>query len=184
MDYLDNKGLIAHATRKDILGGHLVLIAPASSNVQIKIAPHFDLIGALVGGRLSVTDPDSVPAGEYAKTALTALARRLATLSPTPHWRDVVMGSCQDKPACDEVMALGRACRASEPSPDAARHGGTAGPVWQRPAPPSCGGQGAPSRRRPHRPLRVQLAGAGPGDRAPWPAVSGPGDQEAYRDHC
>jgi molybdate transport system substrate-binding protein len=73
MDYLDSKGLIAHATRKDILGGHLVLIAPASSNVQIKVAPHFDLIGALAGGRLSVADPDSVPAGKYAKTALTAL---------------------------------------------------------------------------------------------------------------
>jgi molybdate transport system substrate-binding protein len=73
MDHLDNKGLIAHATRRDILGGHLVLVAPASSNAQIKIAPHFDLMGALAGGRLSVADPDSVPAGKYAKTALTAL---------------------------------------------------------------------------------------------------------------
>jgi molybdate transport system substrate-binding protein len=73
MDYLDNKGLIAHATRKDILGGQLVLIAPASSNVQIKIAPHFDLMGALGGGRLSIADPDSVPAGKYARTALTTL---------------------------------------------------------------------------------------------------------------
>jgi len=73
MDYLDNKGLIAHATRKDILGGHLVLIAPASSKLQVKIAPHFDLIGALGGGRLAVADPDSVPAGKYARTALTAL---------------------------------------------------------------------------------------------------------------
>jgi len=73
MDYLDSKGLIAHATRKDLLGGHLVLIAPVSSNVQVKIAPHFDLMGALAGGRLAVADPDSVPAGKYAKTALTAL---------------------------------------------------------------------------------------------------------------
>jgi molybdate transport system substrate-binding protein len=74
MDYLDNKSLIAHATRRDLLGGHLVLIAPASSNVQVKIAPHFDLLGALGGGRLSVADPDSVPAGKYARTALTALS--------------------------------------------------------------------------------------------------------------
>lgn len=73
MDYLDNKGLIQHATRKDLLGNHLVLIAPASSNVKLAIAPHFDLIGALGGGRLSVADPDSVPAGKYARTALTAL---------------------------------------------------------------------------------------------------------------
>jgi molybdate transport system substrate-binding protein len=73
MDYLDNKGLIAHATRKDILGGHLVLVAPATSTVQLKIAPHFDLMGALAGGRLAVADPDSVPAGKYARTALTTL---------------------------------------------------------------------------------------------------------------
>ena len=117
------------------------------------------------------------------ETALTALARHLATLSPTPHWREAVMGSCQETPACDAVMALGRAYRASEPSPDASRRGGTVGPVWQRPASPPCGGQGAPSRRRPHRPLRVRLAGACPGDRAPWPAVFGPADQETSHDH-
>ena len=51
----------------------LVLIAPAASTVKVTIAPHFDLIGALGGGRLSVADPDSVPAGKYGKTALTAL---------------------------------------------------------------------------------------------------------------
>jgi len=73
MDYLDNKGLIAHPTRKDLLGSHLVMIAPVASNVQIKIAPRFDIMGALGGGRLAVADPDSVPAGKYAKTALGAL---------------------------------------------------------------------------------------------------------------
>lgn len=73
MDYLDNKGLIAHATRRDLLGSHLVLIAPVSSNAQIRIAPRFDIMGALGGGRLAVADPDSVPAGKYAKTALSAL---------------------------------------------------------------------------------------------------------------
>jgi molybdate transport system substrate-binding protein len=73
MDYLDNRGLIAHPTRKDILGGHLVLIAPAASGIQVKIAPHFDLLGALGGGRLALADPDSVPAGKYARTALIAL---------------------------------------------------------------------------------------------------------------
>jgi molybdate transport system substrate-binding protein len=73
MDYLDNNGLIAHASRRDILGGTLVLIAPASSKVRLKMAPHFDLVGALGDGRLSIADPDSVPAGKYAKAALTAL---------------------------------------------------------------------------------------------------------------
>jgi molybdate transport system substrate-binding protein len=73
MDYLDSRGLIKEGTRKTLLGNHLVLIAPARSNVALTIAPHFNLVGALGGGRLSVADPDSVPAGKYARTALTSL---------------------------------------------------------------------------------------------------------------
>ncbi len=73
MDYLDKKGLIASATRKDLLGNHLVLVAPADLDIKIKIAPHFDLAGALGHGRLAVADPASVPAGKYAKASLTAL---------------------------------------------------------------------------------------------------------------
>ncbi|MEI9885623.1 MAG: molybdate ABC transporter substrate-binding protein [Rhizomicrobium sp.] len=73
MDYLDNRGLVAHDTRKNLLGNQLVLIAPAESKVSLTIAPHFDLLGALGGGRLSIADPDSVPAGKYARTALTQL---------------------------------------------------------------------------------------------------------------
>lgn len=73
MDYLDKRGLIARETRRDLLGNHLVLIAPAASGVTLTIAPHFDLLGALGGGRLSVADPSSVPAGKYAQAALTNL---------------------------------------------------------------------------------------------------------------
>lgn len=73
MDYLDSRGLIAHETRRNLLGNRLVLIAPADSRVTLAIAPHFDLVGALKGGRLAVADPDSVPAGKYARTALETL---------------------------------------------------------------------------------------------------------------
>jgi molybdate transport system substrate-binding protein len=73
MDYLDNRGLIAHDTRRNLLGNHLVLIAPANSTVKLAIAPHFDLAGALGSGRLAIADPDSVPAGKYAKSALMSL---------------------------------------------------------------------------------------------------------------
>ena len=73
MDYLDHHNLIQRKTRKDLLGNHLVLVEPASLQARIAIVPHFDLIGALAGGRLAVADPDSVPAGKYAKAALTAL---------------------------------------------------------------------------------------------------------------
>jgi molybdate transport system substrate-binding protein len=73
MDYLDSRGLIAHDTRRNILGNHLVLVAPVGTNVSLSIAPHFDLLGALQGGQLAIADPDSVPAGKYARTALTTL---------------------------------------------------------------------------------------------------------------
>ena len=73
MDYLDSRGLIARETRRNIAGNHLVLIAPATADVTLSIAPHFDLLGALHGGRLAIADPDSVPAGKYARTALSTL---------------------------------------------------------------------------------------------------------------
>lgn len=73
MDYLDKKALLAPGTRHTLLGNHLVLIAPAGLKANVKIAPHFDLAGALGNSRLALADPASVPAGKYAKTALTNL---------------------------------------------------------------------------------------------------------------
>lgn len=73
MDYLDKKGLIAPSSRENLLANHLVLIAPKATSVTIAIAPHFDLLGALKGGRLAIANPDTVPAGKYGKAALTAL---------------------------------------------------------------------------------------------------------------
>jgi len=73
MDYLDQRDLLTPGTRKDLLGNHLVLIAPADSKLQLTIAPGFDILRALHGGRLALADPESVPAGKYAKAALAAL---------------------------------------------------------------------------------------------------------------
>ena len=73
MDYLDRKNLIARATRSNVLGNRLVLIAPAESKVALDIAPGFDLAGALQGGRLALAGPDTVPAGRYGRDALMAL---------------------------------------------------------------------------------------------------------------
>ena len=73
MDYLDKKGLIDHSTRRNLLGNALVLIAPAASTEAISIADHFPLLAALNGGRLSIAEPDSVPAGKYGRSALIAL---------------------------------------------------------------------------------------------------------------
>jgi molybdate transport system substrate-binding protein len=73
MDYLQKRDLVQPATRRNLLGSHLVLIAPADSKTSLRIAPHFKILAALAGGRLAMADPDSVPAGKYARATLTAL---------------------------------------------------------------------------------------------------------------
>jgi len=73
MDYVQDKKLIDPATRKIIAANTLVLIGPADSKISIKLAPGADLAGALAGGRLALAEPNSVPAGKYAKAALTKL---------------------------------------------------------------------------------------------------------------
>src|SRR5580704_5972479 len=73
MDYLEKHGLLRSGTRRDVLGNALVLIAPADSTLQLKIVPGFALAAALGGGHLACADPDSVPAGLYARAALTQL---------------------------------------------------------------------------------------------------------------
>jgi molybdate transport system substrate-binding protein len=89
MDYLDNKGLVQHDTRKALLGNHLVLIAAAGQTVNLEIKAHFDLLGALKGGRLSIADPDSVPAGKYARTSLTQLGVWNAVVNHTVNAENV-----------------------------------------------------------------------------------------------
>ncbi len=73
MDYLDQRGLIDKATRRNIVSNRLVLIAPVDSPLQLKIAPGFAIAAALGKGRLATGDPDSVPVGRYARQALTTL---------------------------------------------------------------------------------------------------------------
>lgn len=74
MDYLQQKQLINKQSRIDLLGSRLALIAPHDSKVDIKLGPDAPILAALgATGRLSTGDPDSVPAGKYAKSALTSL---------------------------------------------------------------------------------------------------------------
>lgn len=72
MDYLAGKKLVVAASRRDLLTNHLALIAPADSRVSLKIVRGMPLARALGSGRLAVAGPD-VPAGKYAKAALTSL---------------------------------------------------------------------------------------------------------------
>jgi molybdate transport system substrate-binding protein len=65
---------VVRGTRVDLLGNALVLVAPKDSSTALMIADHFDIAGALgKDGRLALGEPNSVPAGKYAKSALTAL---------------------------------------------------------------------------------------------------------------
>jgi molybdate transport system substrate-binding protein len=73
MDYLQARDLIDRSTRRNLLGNRLVLVASASSNIQVKIGPDFPLAAILGKGRLATGDPDSVPVGRYARSALTSL---------------------------------------------------------------------------------------------------------------
>ncbi|WP_232493156.1 molybdate ABC transporter substrate-binding protein [Novosphingobium kaempferiae] len=73
MDDVQSKGLVRKGTRVSFLRNSLVLIAPRASSVQIKVARGMPLARALGNGRLSIADPAGVPAGIYAKQALTRL---------------------------------------------------------------------------------------------------------------
>jgi len=73
MDYLAGKNLIQANSRKTLLGNKLVLIAPVKSARPVAIKPGFPIAKLLKGGRLALADPDSVPAGKYAKAALQYL---------------------------------------------------------------------------------------------------------------
>ena len=73
MDAVAKAGLLRANSRTTLLGNRLVLIAPVSSRVKLTPARGFPLARALGTGRLALADPDAVPAGKYAKAALTAL---------------------------------------------------------------------------------------------------------------
>lgn len=73
MDYLAARGRIAAGSRVSLLTNRLVIVARADSRVRLDVRPGFSLAGALGGKRLALADPDAVPAGRYAKEALTAL---------------------------------------------------------------------------------------------------------------
>jgi molybdate transport system substrate-binding protein len=71
MDYVDKKSLVEKP--HELLGNRLVLIAAKDSKVALTIEPGAKLSEAVGDGKLAVGDPSNVPAGIYAKEALTNL---------------------------------------------------------------------------------------------------------------
>jgi len=96
MDALAAKGLIREASRVDLLGNRLVLVAPLEAQATAEaasepasdpeasgaapadlaateIGPDFDLMARLGEGRLAMALVEAVPAGIYGRAALTSL---------------------------------------------------------------------------------------------------------------
>lgn len=73
MDYLAERRLIDPATRVDLLGNTLVVVAPATAQLtQLPLTPGA-LAAALGDQRLAMGDPASAPAGKYGQAALESL---------------------------------------------------------------------------------------------------------------
>jgi molybdate transport system substrate-binding protein len=75
MDYLQQRKLIDTATRRNLLGNTLVLVAPAASTQRAMVLRKGSNLLPLLGadGRLAVALTDSVPAGKYARAAFESL---------------------------------------------------------------------------------------------------------------
>lgn len=74
MDYLQERNLLDNASRQNLLGNTLVLIAPSTSKAtRVTLKPGVDLLPLLGHGRIALGLTASVPAGKYAKAAFTSL---------------------------------------------------------------------------------------------------------------
>jgi molybdate transport system substrate-binding protein len=74
MDYGSQKKVINEATRVNLLGNRLVLIAPKDSKLgNVTIGPGFDLAQLAGDERIATGDVRAVPVGKYAKAALEKL---------------------------------------------------------------------------------------------------------------
>ncbi|WP_335947357.1 molybdate ABC transporter substrate-binding protein [Salipiger bermudensis] len=73
MDALESDGLIDDATRTDLLGNSLVLIAHDPKAIRVEITPDLPLAEMLGESHLAMALVEAVPAGIYGKAALGSL---------------------------------------------------------------------------------------------------------------
>jgi molybdate transport system substrate-binding protein len=74
MDWAQGRGLVRDGTRRTLLANSLVLVEPVQeAPTPLAITPGFPLAAAIGGSRLAMGNPQSVPAGRYAREALTSL---------------------------------------------------------------------------------------------------------------
>lgn len=70
MDWLEENRLVNTASRRDIAGNALVFVASGNTDQTADIA---EIVRGLGDGRLALADPQSVPAGRYARAALASM---------------------------------------------------------------------------------------------------------------
>jgi molybdate transport system substrate-binding protein len=73
MDYLQQRQKIDPASRRNLLGNQLALVAPKNSRAQVDFKKPGSLTAALGNGRLAIGQIRSVPAGKYAHASLESL---------------------------------------------------------------------------------------------------------------
>ncbi len=89
MNYLVDRHLIKRSSRVKLLTNRLVLIARQDSPLRVATSPTMGLPGLLGKGRLAIADPQSVPAGKYARAALTQLGLWVAVSTRLAPCEDV-----------------------------------------------------------------------------------------------
>jgi len=73
MDRAVEAGAVVRDSRADLVANRIVLIAPRDSMIRLDLSPDTPLATVLGEGRLSMADPDAVPAGRYGRAALSEL---------------------------------------------------------------------------------------------------------------
>ena len=73
MDSAEKAGALRKGTRRNLLGNSIVLIASKASAAAVDLSSAPNIATALGKGRLTMADPDAVPAGKYGKAALDHL---------------------------------------------------------------------------------------------------------------
>ena len=90
MSYLEERGLIDPMSRQRLLTNSLVLVVPKARSKSLQITADDKWLEELGKGRIAVGDPEHVPVGKYAMSALKALdvwARVQQRLAPSLHTR-------------------------------------------------------------------------------------------------
>lgn len=73
INYVEQRKLVAAGSRRNLLANELVLVAPASSAIRIRLGTGVAIAPALGDRRIALANPDAVPAGKYAKAAFIAM---------------------------------------------------------------------------------------------------------------